>query len=291
MRERRKIGVVLPVGPDDADSAFDTLASILHYLNRSAVIVAIDDTDGKTGFARRAREMSPAIEVLPAPARAPGGLGGLWVKIAAGYRHVLERYDPGVILRLDVDALIIGAGLEVLAAQEFARNPKVGLLGAYRVSPDGTQRDWSWAARHIHLEAGVPGLRYPARRTRLRQLVTLARQHGYTYGEHALGGAYIHSLAAARDIYARGWFDEPSFATSKLGEDHIMGLVTRASGYRIADFDRPEDPMALEWQHLPSHPEKLLADGKLITHSVRVAGDLREPEIRRIFREARAQEG
>ena len=37
-----------------------------------------------------------------------------------------------------------------------------------------------------------------------------------------------------------------------------MGLVTVAAGYHIADFGRPEDPMALEWKHLPDHPDKLL---------------------------------
>jgi hypothetical protein len=48
--------------------------------------------------------------------------------------------------------------------------------------------------------------------------------------------------------------------------------------------------MAMRWRGLPAHPDELLAKGKLLTHSVRFWGDLREPEIRGIFRAARARE-
>jgi hypothetical protein len=287
MRERKRIAVVLPVGPKDAEAAFDTLASVLYYLSESLVVVAVDDTGAHTDFARHAAKMSPDIVVRSAPPHAPGADGGLWVKLAAGYQWLLDRYEPEMILRLDADALIIGAGIEELAAREFAKDRKTGLLGAYRVSPDGTLRDWSWAARRFRVETGIRGLRHPAGRARLRDFIAQARQNAYVDGEHALGGSYIHSFDAAHAIHAKGWFRDTAFATSKLGEDHLMGLVTVAAGYRIADFGRPEDPMALEWRHLPDHPDKLLANGKLVTHSVRAWEYLGEPEIRGIFRAAR----
>jgi hypothetical protein len=279
--------VILPVGPKDAEAAFDTLASALYYLNKSLVIVAVDDTGSRTDFAKHAAKMSPNIVVRPTPPHAPGADGGLWVKLASGYQWLLERYEPEMILRLDADALIIGAGIEERAEQEFAKDRKTGLLGSYRIAPDGTLRDWSWAARRVRGEAGIRGLRHPIRKARLRDFIALARKNAYVDGEHALGGSYIHSFEAANAIYAKGWFRETSFATSKLGEDHIMGLVTVAAGFHIADFGRPEDPMALEWKHLPDHPDKLLANGKLITHSVRAWEYLGEQEIREIFRAAR----
>jgi hypothetical protein len=287
IREHKRIAVVLPVGPKDAEGALDTLASALYYLDESRVIVVINDTGSHADFDKRAQELSPDIVVLPAPPNAPGGLGGLWVKIAAGYEWLLDRYEPDVILRLDVDALIIGAGIEECAAEEFAKDRQVGLLGSYRVGPDGGLRDWSWPARRVRIEAGPRGLRYPSRRMRLRGLITLARKNAYVYGEHPLGGSYIHSHEAAHDIYAKGWFNEPSFATSKLGEDHIMALITVAAGYHIADFGRPEDPMALRWKGLPAHPDELLANKKLLTHSVRSWETLKESEIRSIFRAVR----
>jgi hypothetical protein len=288
VRKHKRIAVVLPVGPNDIEGAFDTLSSALYYLDESRVIVVVDDTGSQSNFGKRARELSSDIFMLPAPPHAPGGLGGLWVKIAAGYEWLLNKYEPDVILRLDADALIIGAGIEELATKEFDKDRQVGLLGSYRVCSDGSLRDWSWPARRLRIEAGFRGLRNPARRARLHELIALARQHAYVDGEHALGGSYIHSRTAAEDIYAKGWFTQPSFATSKLGEDHIMALITVAAGYHLADFGRPEDPMALRWKGLPSHPDELLANKKLVTHSVRSWGTLMEPEIRSIFKAARA---
>lgn len=286
-REHRRIGVVLPVGRRDAEAAFDTLASALYHLDDSRIIVVVDDSGGQAEFAARVRAISREIVVLPAPPRAPGGLGGLWVKIASGYQWLLDRYRPDIILRLDADALIIGTGLEECATRKFAENPEAGLLGSYRIDSNGQRRDWSWPARRLGIEAGVRGLRHPQRRRQLHLLMALARQRGYVDGEHALGGGYIHSFNAAHDILLNGWLRQPCFATSKLGEDHIMGLLTVAAGYRIADFARPEDPMAMKWRGLPSHPDKLLADKKLVTHSVRAWETLDEAEIRAIFRAAR----
>lgn len=287
MREYKRLAVVLPVGPNDGPGAVDTLASIIHYAGESRIIAVVDDTGPRSGFADRGREMSQDIFVLPAPPRAPGGQGGLWVKITAGYQWLLERYAPDVILRLDVDALMIGHGLADHAAQEFAKDPTVGLIGSYKIRSDGEIRDWSWAARRIRIETGLRGLMHPACRKVLRELITHARVNGYVPGEHALGGGYIHSLMAADELQARGWFQLPSLASSNLGEDMIMGLVTVAAGYRVADFARSGDPLSMRWRGLPAHPNDLLAQRKLLTHSVRYWADLREPEIRRIFRDAR----
>jgi hypothetical protein len=290
VRQSKRIGIVLPVGPNDGPAALDTLDSALHYAGASRVIVVVDDTGGHGEFARRAEMMSADITVIPAPPRAPGGYGGLWVKIAAGYRWLLERFAPEVILRFDVDALLIGNGLADRAMEKFAADPKVGVIGSYRIAADGGVRDWSWGARMLRIESGPLGLRYPSMRTSHRRLLGMARPNGYVYGEHALGGGYIHRLKLADAIHARGWWDMPSLAPSRLGEDMIMGLLTVAAGYRTTDFGRPADPMAMRWRGLPAHPDELLAKGKLLTHSVRFWGDLREEEIRSIFRAARTRE-
>ena len=139
----------------------------------------------------------------------------------------------------------------------------------------------------LRIESGLLGLRYPSMRANYRNLLSLARPNCYIYGEHALGGSYIHSLRLADDIHARGWWDMPSLVSSRLGEDMIMGLLAVAAGYRTADFGRPEDPMAIQWRGLPAHPDELIVKGKLLTHSVRFWGELKEPEIREIFRKAR----
>ena len=70
-REHIRIAVVVPVGPKDAEAALDTLESAFHYLDKSRVIVAVDDTGTHPEFAKRVRELSPDIVVLPAPRQAP----------------------------------------------------------------------------------------------------------------------------------------------------------------------------------------------------------------------------
>ena len=164
MREPKRIGIVLPVGPNDGQAALDTLDSALHYAGPSRIVVVVDDTGGHGKFAKHAEVMSEDIVVVPAPPRAPGGYGGLWVKIAAGYRWMLERFAPEVILRFDVDALLIGNGLADCAIEKFAEDPKVGLIGSYRIAADGSARDWSWGERMLRIESGLLGLRYPSMR-------------------------------------------------------------------------------------------------------------------------------
>jgi hypothetical protein len=189
---------------------------------------------------------------------------------------------------MDADALMLGSGIEAAAERAFARDRRIGMLGSYRTDPDGKPRDFSPAARILRAEEGLRGLVHPRCRSRIRQYARLARRNGYIPGEHPLGAAYIHSFQAARDLHQAGWFREPRLAAARLGEDHLMALLTIAAGYRMSDFGGPADPLALRWRGLPAHPAELLAAGKLITHSVRSWGDLTEHEIRSIFAGARA---
>ena len=156
-----------------------------------------------------------------------------------------------------------------------------------RIGPDGATRDFSPAAGELKHEVGWLGLRRPPLRRTLRTLLREAERHGYEPGEHALGGAYLHRGEAVREIARRGWYDLPEFGASGLSEDHLMALITRAAGFRIADFGGPGDPMALRWRGLPAAPEQLVASGALLTHSVRFFADIEEPAIRAYFAAAR----
>jgi hypothetical protein len=287
MREKTRIGVIIPAGP--RDDVMDTLASVVHYCDPSRKIVVVDDTGSLHLKLEEIRELSPDIAVIPAPEDAPGSQGGLWVKLTAGYRWLLERYEPGIVLRLDADALIIGYGLEEQVEQAFAKNPAMGILGACRIGPDGGRRDPTLPNRWLRRETGIFGFVHPKCRKTLRYFRDLARENGYIGGESALGGAYIHPYSAVDDVHQRGWLDQPWLAASILGEDHIMSLLIIAAGYELGEFSGPEDPGALKLRGLPAHPDQLLATGKLVTHSVRFWQDLGEREIRSIFAQARAR--
>ena len=284
-----RIAVIIPAGP--RDDIVDTLTSVVDYTDPSRVILVIDDTGTLDGRFAQIRDLCGDIIVMTPPDTVPGILGGLWVKVAAGYTWLLERFRPGIILRMDADALMLGRGIEAAAEEAFARHPGVGMLGSCHQDSDGNSRDFSPVARILRAEEGLRGLIHPRRRSLVRYYARLARQRGYVAGEHALGAAYIHSYHAASCLYRKGWLNEPRLGSSKLADDHLMSLMTVAAGFRIGDFGGPEDPLALKWRGLPAHPSELLAEGKLITHSVRSWGDLTERQIRSIFAQARATAG
>jgi len=285
VRTKVRIAIVVPVGPC-GDDYHDTLDSVLSYTDRSRVIVIMDDV-ARTGQSLADLTDPPDLVVYRPPAGLPdNAYSGLWVKLAAAYHWLLERYEPEMVLRLDTDALLLGPGIEVLAERAFAADPGLGLLGSYRIGPDGGQRDISWPARQLRVLAGARGLVHPGQRSLIRHYRRLARAHGYVDGEHALGGAVIFGGAAIGAMDRYGFFAS-TWPDVMLGEDHITSMLTIAAGYRIGDFGGPDDPMALKWIGLPSHPADLLAGGKLITHSVRSWQDLDEAQIRAIFADAR----
>jgi len=282
-----RIVVVMPVGP--GEDVHDTLESLRAFLDPSRAIVLVDDTGTDELAAATAR--LPDVDVVTAPGRAPGARGGLWVKIAGGYAWACGRFRFDVLLRMDTDAVMLGPGIEDAALGRFQESPDIGLLGSFRTGPDGGARDFTWAANALRREAGLLGWRHHRLRVRLRALVREAAASGYAPGEHALGGAFIHSGEAVRTLSSRGLLDLPEMAASRLGEDMIFGLLTVAAGFQIGDFGGPGDPLALRWIGLPAHPDALLAGSALITHSVRSYGDLAEPAIRARFAEARRGRG
>jgi hypothetical protein len=248
-------------------------------------VIVIDDTGAPALAARVAGE--PDVHVVPAPPGAEGNRGGLWVKLAAGYRYAAARFAFDVLLRMDVDALLLRPGIEDASMARFAERPGVGMLGSYRVGPDGAARDFGPAAALLDAECGVRGFRRPRLRRELRRIRRLAERRGYSAGEHALGGAYLHSGDAVRALAQAGLLDLPALVRSRLGEDHLFALLTMAAGFGIDDFGGPGQPLALRWIGLPDHPDALLAGGAMITHSVRSFGDLDEAGVRELFRSSR----
>jgi hypothetical protein len=270
-----KLVVVIPAGP--RDTPVDTLESVFRYADPELVVV-IDDTKGNgINFSHE--------NVIILPSVAHDIFGGLYLNLAMAYRYVVEHVQFDMLLRLDTDALLLGDGLAQAAMSRFEDNPKVGALGAYRLGPDGRKRDWKPARKALDAEMGIRGLRHPAGRRTLRTLVASAP--GYIRGEHALAAAVVYRGQAITEMYSRGLLDLEGLTSSRLGDDHIFGLLTVAAGYCTDDFGGPEGPMAVQWKGLPSAPEDLLKAGKLVTHSVRSWGEMSEQEIRDHFAKAR----
>jgi hypothetical protein len=282
-----RVVVVMPVGP--ADDGTDTIRSALHYLGPSRAIVVVDDT-GDPSRRDEMHALGSDVHVIPSSGDR-GKSGGLFLKIAGGYRYAIERFDFDVLLRMDADALVIGSHPEEDALRAFATHPRIGLLGSFRVRTDGVARDMEPAAKLLRHEAGWLGIRNPWRWRTLRGWLRKARANGYRDGEHALGGAYFHRRECVDHIAMQGWLARAPLASSKLGEDHLMSLLTVAAGWKVGDFGGPDDILALRWRGLPMHPDELLLRQKKITHSTRAWMGMEEQAVRARFAAARRHGG
>lgn len=284
-REPIDLAVVLPVGPRD-DGA-DTLDSVFTHVGARSVAVVVDDT----GSASRARDMR-AVDpdrVVVLPATGPSGKGGrLWQRDCTGFSHLLEHFDPAVVLRLDADALVVGPRPEAAARARFDQDPSLGSLGSFERACTGEQRDFGPAARGFrrHLRpralAGSSGSRAVAR------IVVPARRHGWPWGGHALGAGLFLTGGCLREMHERRWLDPHGpLVGEDLEDDWLLGAMTFAVGMRIGSFTGPGEPVGVAWRGLPAHPQALLDDGRSVVHSVRSFGALDERVIRAGFRDVR----
>lgn len=281
---------MIPAGPQS--SAVDVVDSVLLYGGDGVSVVVVDDSpDGKHG--PELAQFGLSVSVIPAPSGVPSGLGGrLWFKIAAGLAHLESGGLPDVVLRMDTDALLIGPGFAEAAHRAFLSDPGLGVLGAVREGPHPGQRDWSWPAQTLLRETGPRGVGRPRLRRELRRLAALARASGYVDGEHPLGGAYaLHPALVTWLLGGRDRPDHRALAQSRLEEDHLLGLMARAGGFRPAEFSRAGDPMAVVWKGLADRPQALLDGPPLVIHSTEGWGELSEAEVLAFFAAARRRDG
>ena len=281
-----KLAIVMPLGPND--HLIDTVKSIQAYTSPSRVIIVVDDTK-KTETPETLQKLGKDVHVIKAD-NYPGGWGGLYIKIAQGYRYAYENFNFEVMLRIDADALVIGKNPEDDAIQYFAEYPNVGKIGSYKFDCNGNKRDFSVPAHGMKRESGfILGFYRPAVRRALRKALKPALSNGYEYAEHCLGGAYFHSADCVKLLYEQGWLTETGVAKSKLGEDQLFSLFTRATGYELGDFATGGYPLGISWIGLPCSPEELIKRKKKITHSVRSWKDMDETAIRSFFAKQRAK--
>lgn len=274
----------MPVGPKD--DALDTAASILHYSDEATELLVIDDS-GALRLGDALSRLSPRVHVVMAGPH-PGRMGGLYVKLAGGFRHAIRHFDFRCVVRFDTDALLLGPGLEQRAIEEFAANPRLGLIGSHLVDCNGERRDAEGAVSRWISDELADDATEPRLVADLRRLLHLAEMQGYVRGEHCLGGVALFSRPCLQALETRGFLDFESFAHSRLGEDHLFGMATKAAGFDLGDFVTGDKPLALRFKGLPMAPEDLVIQRKLATHSVRSWHERTEDEIREFFRDRRA---
>ena len=285
-----RVVYLLPVGPG-GDDYIDTLESVMMWADPSRQIVLLDDRGSVGDELRRAGVDASDIRVVSARAAPSGQRGGLWWKVAGAIERALAEFRFEMLVRLDTDALLLGSGLEDVAAERFRADPTLGTLGGFRVRSDGSLRDFAGAGRDLRREAGLLGRMLGRPAATLSELLALADAAGYEDGEHVIACVQIWRHAALAAFAKSGWLARDDLARSRCSDDFIFGAMVRAHGFHSGDFGGPGQPLAVSWRGLPADPEELLARGTLATHSVRSWAGRSEAENRAVFAAHRERAG
>lgn len=296
---RSGFAVIAAVGPGDVELSRlrDLLDSLYTYEPGVRAIIVIDDRND--GFdLRSAAPAPPTCQTLivknPRQGRGDGVRGGLAAGILAGFARADALTDIAFTLKLDTDALVIAPFADrILAA--FAANPKLGAVGRYGPASNWAAiverlgRPWSLTSRD-----GQPARPNPmaliGRRAKMRRHITEALAAGYQPGWHCQGGAYAISIPALRRIAEMGRFDDPTlWLYSGISEDIMMSMYVRTAGFDLCSLIQDGEPFGVLHLGLPDTPDRLLARGFGIIHSVKDYESFKEKETRAFFAAQREQ--
>jgi hypothetical protein len=217
-----------------------------------------------------------------------GKLCGLYITLCMAFRHALENYHFQAVLRMDTDALIIGAAPEQEALDLFHRKSTIGIAGQYPLDYAGRPWDISWPRAKIRRSLHTfRFFKRPLVHFTLLPRYLKAIRRGYVRGESVFGGACFFSYACLKTLLSEGLLPAGQLKDLQLEEDHLFAILAKSAGFGLASLSGDGQPMGCAWKGLPAPPLQLLADRKKIIHSIRYWEDMREDEIRQIFRERR----
>ncbi|MEO8391904.1 MAG: hypothetical protein ABI700_02835 [Chloroflexota bacterium] len=290
MKQPVKLVVVLTVGPLGPKLQYehivDTINSVLHYATPDRKMI-VQDNSTEQNVGQRLREQFPELIVIRTPENY-GLSGGLYKAESLAYLYAHSLFDYQVLIRMDVDALMIGAGIEDDAIARFEQNPNLGQLGTYKIGCNGEISEYSWPKQELEKEIGAAGWLQDRERCKLlRMLVARAQANGYELGEHILGGVSILNPRFIDKLVQENLLLREEIRRSVLQEDHIFSLLVKAVGMQLGEFGTPNDPLAVRWQGLPSSPEELAGRNKKMVHSTRYWQQMNEDAVREFFRSRR----
>jgi hypothetical protein len=130
---------------------------------------------------------------------------------------------------------------------------------------------------------------HPRRWAALRGLRAKARANGYEDGAHCLAAACFFSRSALLAMKEQRMLGRAELISSRLGDDHLLGLLVMAAGFAMDDFATEGLPLALSFRGLPGPPDVLVRMGKTIVHSVKHHEDMDQGAIRAAFRRLTGQ--
>lgn len=289
MKENVKVVVSVTIGPpgsrNNFDDMADTVRSVVHYAGPNRKIIILDHSH-PLNFGQRLKDKFPEVDVVRPP-RNFGLYGGLYKAESYMLQHAYERYQFDILIRMDSDALLIGAGLADDALAKLQAHPNAGILGAYLDAGEGI----AWAREQILAQTSVTGFVRDSRRCALlRQLVYKAERHAWQLGQHVLGGALIFTYPYVERVNKAGLLHREELRRAKLQNDHLFSLLAKACGLDLVNFNAPHGPLAVVWRGMPAAPADLVDQGTKLIHSTRFWQNMDEAQIRTFFR-ARRESG
>jgi hypothetical protein len=299
--------IALAIGPDpkEVERTRDLIDSINTYAPEPAVFVMIDDApedrhlETALSFPSQLKPVSLHHPRHGAPAQKFTKSKGICAAVQTAFAWI-AKHSPDVkfVLKLDTDALIIAPFFKQIASV-IDSSPNVGMIGAYDKTPNGDARDISYNAKTVKAlqEPGsfLQSLKYKFSnddRAVISRHITTARENGYQYGEHCLGGAYAVSGELLRRMSAAGYLDNPArWLSIDCPEDVMVGIYTRAVGLGFRSYVDRNETFGIRYKGLADKPENLLSRGYSVIHSVKNDASFTEEQIREFYQKARRHGG
>jgi hypothetical protein len=206
-------------------------------------------------------------------------------------KYALDNFKFDFMICMDTDALVTGYSLIDSIDKYLGKdNPQIGIIGSYRIRADGEKRTrWKWVLYYLYI---VYFRRLLSKKSYFWKVcLRKARKNEYEFGEHILGGAYIYSYKCIKSIielYPYHLAVSDKLFLIKRGDDVIFSLLAFAANFKIGDFGRPDDPIAIAQNFLPISKEEVTKKNKRLIHSTKkgLNGESEE-ELRAYFRSFR----
>lgn len=289
MKPKVKVVIVIPVGPLGSsytlDQLYDTVESVIHYADPSRMIV-IQDSSAPLYIGKKVRDKFPEVVVNFSPENY-GAFGGVFKADALAFSAIHNFFDYQLLVRMDIEALWTGRGLEDDVIQFFADNPKVGILAN---APDSRQKDDFPRRMMVRQGKSLWGLISNSKRFfMLRRLMQGAQGNGWKIGDHALGGVMIFNPALIGKLIEQRMLLREEIRTLTLKENHIYSLLCRFAGMELNDFGLESSPMSDGRGPFPMTPQEVVHRNNRLIHSVRQWKQVPEDQARAFFRTRRQE--
>ncbi len=258
-RRRCDLVVVVAVSDGEWTGVEDLFESLETYVTCDYEIVCVDDATSDGTYEKL---LASGVWAVRNPEKLY--LWGNDLTVRRGFYHAVNLFESPIYLKIDPDALIIGHGLYEAMAAKFEESGGTGLIGTFRLDWNGEPRNFEYWRNHMYRvkeELGEP--------------FSMAVRNGYVVGEGIQGGAYAMSRSNLEAINSNGWlqqsrgYDPPRVKGRRVAEDHLISMLTFASGFGIAEFGGPGQPFGLWDVGLPMLPGELVEQGRLVTHAIK----------------------